>query len=386
MVMGEDSTAVLVASASEELPGIVAHLGNIGVDAVTACDDAEVWRLLSKGRFWLLLIDLDLPGLRVEELISFARQQPRTRHMPVIVMGVPNDSRLGAAFDAGAGSVLTKPLHWSVFEHHIEVALRMVTSAARLRAQAQQSVATSRANEALLGNVCSEMKTTASVVRDEIERIWRCMPSSWVSQTVAEGLHRIAREVATLQDIAGRAEELVDEVGQTLALVERPESIKALIERTLDGIEPFASNLGVRLVSDLPETDIVVTCDPAAVELALRHVLHNAVVYSPSDSNVSISASVYPDGLLAIDVTDEGEGMHPDYVARCLTPFKAASAGGISVDGRLCFGLPLAKAIMEAHDGVLEIRSMPGEGTTALLILPAERVVVPDQPVIPASS
>lgn len=373
---GLQQARILVVANGEERDWIVSHLTTPCAGAVTASDAASAWRLLTEQSFDLVLIDLDLPDLQADQLIAFVRQQPRTRHMPIIVIASPNNTGpLDAAFGAGAGSVLMKPLHDVVFEHHIGVAVRMIAAAARLRVKAQQSVASYRAGEALLGNVCGEARAVAGSVRDEVERIWRSLPAAAATPGVVEALRRIGREVAALQDVSTRAEELAGDVRHLLTIVDRRETLVAIVERALDGVEMAAAEKGVRLVSDLPSDLVGVICDPAAVEEAVRNVLHNAIVYSPSDSNVSISASIYPDGVLFIDVTDEGEGMHPEYVARCLTPLTAGSLGGVSANGRLGFGLPLAKAIMEAHDGALEIRSMPGEGTTALLILPAERVM-----------
>ena len=369
---------VLLASNVDERDQLAAHLTRIGAETVTVGDGGEAWSALADGQhFDLFIVDLDTEGLDAAELILYARQQPRTRHLPVIVMASSDATdALVASFDAGAGSVLMKPLNWTVFDHHIDIALRMVATSRRFRVKAQQAVACGRAKEALLGNVCGELRATAAVIHDEVERIWRAMPVSVATPSLSEALRRVAREVTSLQEVANRAEELVVEVSQALVIVDRRDTVEGLIERTLDGLEADAADKGVRLVSDLPADEIALFCDPGALEQALRQIVHNAILYSPSDSNVSVSASIYPDGLLAIDVTDEGEGMHPDYAARCLTPLRAAAGmGGVSATGRLGFGLPLAKAIMEAHDGALEIRSMPGEGTTALLILPAERVM-----------
>lgn len=368
---------VLVASAAgDELDAIETHLARVGADVVSAAQEDDIWRMLQQQTFDLLLIDLETPGVAAANIISVVRQQPRTRHLPIIVIAHPDaTSELDAVFAAGAGSVLTKPVHWTVFEHHLGVALRMVAASARLRSQAHQAVAGARASEALLGNVCSEVRIAASVVEEQVERIWRALPAAAATPAISESLRRIGREAGALHEAATRAEQLADDVRHALVVVDRRERIDVLIERALDSVEMEAAERGVRLVSDLPEDDIVVVCDPGAIEQALRNIVHNAILYSPSDSNVSISVSVFPDGVLAIDVTDEGEGMHPEYVARCLTPLKASSAG-VAATGRLGFGLPLAKAIMEAHDGALELRSMPAEGTTALLILPAERVVL----------
>ena len=61
-------------------------------------------------------------------------------------------------------------------------------------------------------------------------------------------------------------------------------------------------------------------------------------------------------------------------MARCLNPLHTRYERIKRATDRIGFGLPLAKAIAEAHNGALEIRSMPGQGTTAMLALPADRI------------
>jgi signal transduction histidine kinase len=79
-----------------------------------------------------------------------------------------------------------------------------------------------------------------------------------------------------------------------------------------------------------------------------------------------------------LNVRDEGVGMRPEDIPRALQPFT-------QVDGSLSrshegtgLGLPLAKRLVELHDGTLSIESALGEGTSVTVSLPISRLV--DQP------
>jgi signal transduction histidine kinase len=48
-------------------------------------------------------------------------------------------------------------------------------------------------------------------------------------------------------------------------------------------------------------------------------------------------------------------------------------------------GLPLTKALVELHNGVLDLRSKLGKGTSVTLIFPAERVLKPGVPSLPVT-
>jgi len=78
---------------------------------------------------------------------------------------------------------------------------------------------------------------------------------------------------------------------------------------------------------------------------------------------------------LRLQVSDTGIGMDEVGISKAVEPFA-------QVDGAISrkyegagLGLPLAKRLIEAHDGVLRIASEPGRGTTMTLVFPAERVL-----------
>ena len=101
--------------------------------------------------------------------------------------------------------------------------------------------------------------------------------------------------------------------------------------------------------------------------------MQNAVAHSHRGGTVAIAAKIYQDGLLGLEVEDHGKGMHPEFLARRLAPLHAAYDGKQG-DVRIGLGLLLAKAIVEAHNGSLELRSNPDQGTIATLVVPAERI------------
>lgn len=74
-----------------------------------------------------------------------------------------------------------------------------------------------------------------------------------------------------------------------------------------------------------------------------------------------------PRGLVVLTVRDQGCGIKPEHMDRIFAPFFTTNqaAGGVGL------GLVVSRRIAEEHNGGLEIESVPGQGTTASLILPA---------------
>lgn len=354
---------------------MASHIAEMNGLAVEAADGAGARDLLGNRLFDLAIVDLAVPDADGFMLIHFMRGAPRTKHLPIVIVAERDDREaIENAFAAGASSFLTKPLDWATFDHHIGYLLRLTHAVRHARANAHEAAAISRAKEAILGNVCGEASSTAAAVLGEIEDLWHSLTAKGMPAEVADSLRRIARETNTLRHLAIRASDMVAAISQTIAVDDGRVSLETIFTSLLGAAEPVAELAGIGLEFALPEGDIVIACDAAAIEMALMQLIQNAVSHSSARQPVSVVARVYPDGLLSIEVTDHGPGMHPDFVARCLNPLHTRNERMKRGADRIGFGLPLAKAIAEAHNGALEIRSMPGQGTTAMLALPADRI------------
>jgi signal transduction histidine kinase len=120
---------------------------------------------------------------------------------------------------------------------------------------------------------------------------------------------------------------------------------------------------------DLPSVDV----DPVLFRRVLDNLLDNAHKYSP-DAATSVSLRAFErGGDVVFEVRDRGIGIAEDDRAKLFTPFFRADrsrsrAGGV---GGIGLGLTLAKRIVEAHGGVVEIESVVGEGTIARVTIAA---------------
>jgi signal transduction histidine kinase len=101
---------------------------------------------------------------------------------------------------------------------------------------------------------------------------------------------------------------------------------------------------------------------------ALGHLLDNAIAATSSGGRVLVELSALK-GKAQLVISDNGAGMDPATLARALEGIKV-SADGKGVERRQGLGLPLARQLIEAHGGSLELHSEPGQGTAAIVELP----------------
>ena len=132
--------------------------------------------------------------------------------------------------------------------------------------------------------------------------------------------------------------------------------------------------LSTAIAASLP----AIFADNCKIKQILFNLLSNAVKFAPEGGKVLLAARLGDDGSMIVTVTDTG--MDEEAVVRTLLMFGRADSMVAAEDEGAGLGLPLAKNLVEAHGGVLEIESKPGAGTTVILRFPAERVIPENRP------
>lgn len=101
---------------------------------------------------------------------------------------------------------------------------------------------------------------------------------------------------------------------------------------------------------------------------AIGHLIDNAIAATPKGGRILVELTSAK-GRPRIVVSDNGAGMDAATLARALEGIKL-SADGKAVERRQGIGLPLARQLIEAHGGTIELHSEPGQGTAAIVELP----------------
>jgi two-component system cell cycle sensor histidine kinase PleC len=106
----------------------------------------------------------------------------------------------------------------------------------------------------------------------------------------------------------------------------------------------------------------------------LLNLISNAVKFNVPGGTVTLGAEIARNGGAEIWVRDTGIGMDEEELKTAFTPFRQIDGGLARRYEGTGLGLPLARALAERHGGTLELRSIQGVGTTAIVYLPATRV------------
>jgi signal transduction histidine kinase len=228
-----------------------------------------------------------------------------------------------------------------------------------------------RSQQELLANVSHELRTPLARIRVALD-----LAAEGDASTAQESLQEITEDLGELErlvaDVLQTAKlDLAGGRAGTLLPMRRSEHVDAhqLLDST---VQRFRAKYPRRTL--LVPTDAALpslTGDAVLLRRALDNLLENARAYSDEDAAIEVRAERRGEQL-AILVVDHGIGIAASDLPNIATPFFRTDPSRARRTGGLGLGLSLARRIVEAHHGTLNIESELGRGTTIRILLPVE--------------
>jgi len=146
------------------------------------------------------------------------------------------------------------------------------------------------------------------------------------------------------------------------------------VEEALQMLKQSISDAGVTLEQDYASKDIHLYADRQMSVQVMLNLLSNAVKFTPHGGRITVRTQRVSDGIL-LYVEDTGIGIPEDHIQRILQPFEQVENAMSRSKPGTGLGLPLAKAMIEAHGCKMVIHSRLGEGTRVEIHIPETRVI-----------
>ncbi len=236
--------------------------------------------------------------------------------------------RLNASMLAAQGEVQRQQLQstfLAAISHDLRTPLAAIVGAASsLQTQHDKLAATEQ--ERLLGSIVSEAAYLSTITENTLQLVQLTGP--------AQELHR---DWESMEEI----------VGAVLARVRQRDPQR-------------------RIKSHVPEGLPLVKADPVLLAQLIGNLLDNALTYS--DGPIDLVVTAHTDEL-AVSVKDRGPGIPPEQRERMFQPYARSDRSGRRGAG---LGLAVCRAIAQAHNGQLAVRSRQGGGSCVALTLPVQ--------------
>jgi signal transduction histidine kinase/ligand-binding sensor domain-containing protein/DNA-binding response OmpR family regulator len=149
------------------------------------------------------------------------------------------------------------------------------------------------------------------------------------------------------------------------------QSLVKPLKQWIKQYQPLARHKGIKLTSELPESDLTADVDIQKLHIIFNNLLSNALKYCRSNDQVNISLRELP-GELELRVSDNGPGIPYEEQSKI---FNWYYQGGVSsTEQGTGIGLALTKRLVEDHQGRIQLVSEPGKGSSFSVNIPRQRM------------
>jgi two-component system sensor histidine kinase HydH len=189
------------------------------------------------------------------------------------------------------------------------------------------------------------------------------------ARRIREGKGKTDTAVQMILNSADQMQKIVTSVldfSRPLKLSLREADLRDIVKRAEESCGVKAEQRDAILSVDLPPVPIYANIDSFHLERALVNIISNAIEASGKDQGVSIRLMAGKT-TTTIVVADKGSGMDQNVLENIYVPFYTKKRDGTGL------GMPIAKKVVEGHQGKIHISSKPGQGTEVVIELPLTR-------------
>jgi two-component system, OmpR family, sensor histidine kinase KdpD len=220
---------------------------------------------------------------------------------------------------------------------------------------------------ALLDSITHDLRTPLTSIKASVTSLLN--EPAREDSARRELLTIINEETDRLNQLVGDAAEMARLDAGEFELKLEPQPISEIVAAALAQCRPFlgARTVDVNIDADLPP----VYADFNRIKDVLVRLVENADAYSPKETPITISAEVN-DARVIVSVADRGPGIEDIEMGLIFDKFYRGKDQRYLVQGT-GMGLPIAKAIVEAHGGTIGVTSQLGHGSVFSFSLPVDR-------------
>lgn len=174
-------------------------------------------------------------------------------------------------------------------------------------------------------------------------------------ETIVKETKRCKSIVAALLDFARQHQVDAQEV-----------DINSLVVNTIDVEKRHSRYDGVKIEIDLLDKLPKIQADPMQIQEVILNLLQNAADAMPKGGEIKIRTRNGSNGMVTVEVEDNGSGIAPENLPKIFTPFFTTKPVGIGIG----LGLAITYGIIKMHRGQISVQSQPGVKTLFTFSLP----------------
>lgn len=222
----------------------------------------------------------------------------------------------------------------------------------------------------LVSTVSHELNNSLSVIHAVSVNLEETDPAS--TDEKRSRMYRILKgQALTLSRVISNLLNLGRLESGMLSLEKKEMDIQLVLKSSLDLMEILYRNKNLDVSLHAKELSLPVYADPEALTLVVTNLLSNAIKYTPDGGSIVVGCERDQSrpGYAQIFVRDTGIGVSPQDKERIFSGHYRSKEGQKMAKG-FGIGLSLARSIIEAHGGLMDLESEPGRGSKFFFLLP----------------
>jgi signal transduction histidine kinase len=212
----------------------------------------------------------------------------------------------------------------------------------------------------LAAGVAHEIRTSLGVLRNSAQILGRStLPGA--DPSTREMIEMIQAEVARLSRVV---DDLLH-LGQRRPLDLRPTILSLPVQAAVDFVIAQAKERSITIRTNFSIPAPVVLCDADAIQQACVNLLTNAIAALNQGGTIDVNITPEIDGVVGLDVRDDGLGVPKDLADRVFDPFTTGRASGVGL------GLTFVMRIVNEHHGSVRLMPHSEPGAWFHIVLPS---------------
>lgn len=230
----------------------------------------------------------------------------------------------------------------------------------------------------LLANVSHELRTPLTSIKGYTEYILERKLGP-ITQKQEKGLMVVQRNLERLSKLINALLDYSLMDAEKMVLTVKPFNLKLLSKQVVVNLGSELEKRSVQFQIDIPDDLPLVVGDKDKIYQVLENLTINAIKFTESGGTITIGARPVVqenETMVRINVSDTGIGIPEPALQRIFDRFYQVDGTSKRKYGGMGLGLAIAKSIIDAHKGKVEVDSKVGHGTTFTIILPALSEIV----------
>ena len=219
-----------------------------------------------------------------------------------------------------------------------------------------------------ISNVSHELRTPLTIIETYTTLLKQGKPDRRdyylaVLSRETKRLTRLIQDVLDLSRLEASRSQIVTE----------PVRLELLLHQVSNTFMPHAETKQIAITLDIDNSLPVVWANKGQIEQVMTNLVNNALVYTPEGGEVMITAGISRQNEregVWFSIVDTGYGISPDDLSQIFDRFFRSPSAQISSVRGTGLGLAICKEIVERHNGCIEAKSEPGQGSVFTVWLP----------------